>query len=1122
MRTRAPWFISLFLILLFSCRPERKESLKLFTIMDPSSTKIDFENRLTETEEFNMIDYLYFNNGGGVAAGDINNDGLIDLYFSASQESNRLYLNRGNLQFEDITEKAGVAGQGDWSTGVTLADVNGDGWLDIYLCQLGDYHGMEGRNQLFINQKDLTFRDAAAEYGLDFEGFSTQSAFFDYDLDGDLDMYLLNHSVHTTRSYGGAELRQESDPRAGDRLYRNDLSSGNNVFTDVTAEAGIYSSQIGYGLGVAVSDLNNDGFPDLYISNDFHENDYLFINQGDGTFREQLRMMVRHTSRSSMGNDVADMNNDGYTDVVVLDMLPDEEKIRQQSGGEDEMEIFRIKLEYGYYHQYVRNTLQLNLGGELFSEIGRLAGIHATDWSWSPLLVDLDMDGWKDLFISNGIFRRANDLDYVQFLTGGNRYFPQRDNSGVPDRVLYEKMPLQPDVNYMFRNNGNLTFSDSSAAWSSAPPSFSNGSAYADLDNDGDPDLVTNNINGPAFIYRNNAEALLPRHFLKVKLEGSGMNRFGTGARVNIYQQGKVQVAEQYTTRGFFSSSSPELLFGLGNDPAIDSVVVRWAGGACQVLGQVAHDRELVVLQENAIREKADQRESAAEGNSTSSSPFFVHDSLPGLEYLHVEDDFRDTDRELLIPHNLSMEGPAVAVADVNGDGREDLFIGGSAGQPARLFLQLQGGSFREISNEVFTHDRYTEDVDALFFDADGDGDPDLYMVRGGNEAESGNPLLADRLLINNGKGTFSRSMAGAIPYMAQNGSCARAADLDGDGDLDLFVGSRSVPGIYGMTPPSTLLVNDGNGRFRVASDAPAELIQAGMVTDAVWADLDGDGDADLAVVGEWMNISLFFNENGVLKPAGKQAGMENTSGWWNGVKAADVDLDGDMDLVAGNLGLNSLLKASPEEPVELYLNDFDRNGTPDPVLCAYRNGTSYPVATLDELIRQMPGLRDRYPAYDDFGARTAAKIFGEKNLEEAIRRRVVKFESCLILNNGDGSFRLEALPPEAQFSPIRDLLITDLDQDSWPDLVIAGNSDAPRPSIGRYDASYGLCLMGSGDGWFTPLMPGNSGLVTSGDTRKIRLLRVGDSCYVTALSNSGKIMLFRQLVDPDTHPADQ
>jgi len=551
--------ILLVLLMVFSCKHGEQEKESLFSLLSPSATHVDFINQLTETEQFNIIEYLYFNNGGGIAAGDINNDGLADLYFTSNQKTNKLYLNRGDLIFEDITDAAGTAGKGDWKTGVTMADVNGDGFLDIYVCQVGNYKGLQGRNQLFINQGDMTFKEEAHEYGLDFQGFSTQAAFFDYDSDGDLDMYLLNHSVHTSRSYGSAEIRLGQDTRAGDRLYRNEVAEGRCIFRDITGQAGIYSSPIGYGLGVNICDINNDGLPDIYISNDFHENDYLYINNGNGTFSERLTEMLAHTSRSSMGNDVGDINNDGLLDVMVLDMLPDEQKILKQSGGEDDYELFELKLKYGYYHQFVRNTLHLNLGGGMFSEIGRLAGIYATDWSWSPLFCDVDNDGWKDLFITNGIYRRANDLDYIQFLTGGDRYFPARDNSGVPDKVLYEKMPLQPDVNHIFKNNGDLTFSDMAGAWGFNTRSYSNGSTYADLDNDGDLDLIVNNINDPSFVYRNNAETQLNNHYLSVVLKGEGLNTRGVGARVTLYCNGQKLVVEQFATRGFMSATSDVL-----------------------------------------------------------------------------------------------------------------------------------------------------------------------------------------------------------------------------------------------------------------------------------------------------------------------------------------------------------------------------------------------------------------------------------------------------------------------------------------------------------------------------------------------------------------------------------
>ncbi|MBE9509968.1 MAG: VCBS repeat-containing protein [Bacteroidetes bacterium] len=1098
-------FFLLVLLLVFSCKPEEKERDYLFTLLSPSTTNVDFINQLTETEQFNIIEYLYFNNGAGVAAGDVNNDGLIDLYFTSSQETNKLYINKGNLRFEDITDRAGVAGKGDWTTGVTMADVNGDGFLDIYVCQVGNYKSLQGRNQLFINQGDLTFKEEAHDYGLDFQGFSTQAAFFDYDMDGDLDMYLLNHSVHTFRSYGGAALRFGDDARAGDRLYRNDEAEGGRVFHDITRLAGIYSSQIGYGLGVNICDINNDGFPDIYISNDFHENDYLYINNGNGTFSERLTEMLAHTSRSSMGNDVGDINNDGLLDVLVLDMLPDEEKILKQSGGEDDYELFQIKLIYGYYHQFVRNTLQLNLGGGLFSEIGRLAGIYATDWSWSPLFCDVDNDGWKDLFITNGIYRRANDLDYVKFLTGGNRYFPTRDNSGVPNRVLYEKMPLYPNVNYIYKNNGDLTFSNMAKTWGFDTRSYSNGSTYADLDNDGDLDLIVNNINGSAFIYRNNAATQLNNHYLSVVLKGKGLNTRAVGTRVTLFCNGQKIVSEQFATRGFMSATSDVLHFGLGPTNGIDSLVVRWPDRSEQMFYDVPVDQVITLEMKKAGKPVAGKKQ------EKKNVKLFSRLRIPGLEYRHKEDAYVDINRERLIPHNLSAEGPALAVGDVNGDGLEDLFVGGAKGQAAMLFTQQNDGTFRPLHVPLFIKDSITEDVDAALFDADGDGDFDLYIVRGGNEVPVKDSLLADRLLINNGKGVFNKCEKGSLPFMAYNGSCVRPADFDGDGDLDLFVGSRSVPGAYGLSPDQFLLENDGNGIFKDVTDhRMKELKDAGMVTDARWMDYDQDGDPDLVLVGEWMKVCIFRNDEGHFTDITSPTGLDETSGWWNCIQVADVDRDGDLDLIGGNLGLNSLLKASKQEPVEMYVNDFDNNGSLDQVICSYHNGISYPMASLDELARQIAGLKKKYPNYSDFGGKTAKDIFGKEKLDQSIIRRAVLFESCLFLNNGDGTFEINELPKIAQFSPVRDIFVHDFDLDGKSDLVLAGNNYSVRPSVGRYDASYGWCLLGETGHGFSALMPVESGLSINGDARRIHPIEVLGKHFLVAVANDGNLQIFQ------------
>ncbi len=1095
-------YIFLILSVAFACK--RKQGNTLFTSLPPSSTGIDFENQLTEAEDFNIIEYLYFNNGAGVAAGDINNDGLIDLYFSANQLENKLYLNKGSLKFEDITTTSGTEGTGDWSTGVAMADVNGDGLVDIHVCNVGDYKGLGGHNQLFINQGDLTFKEESAKYGLDFIGFSTQVAFFDYDLDGDLDMYLLNHSVHSSRSYGMSDLRMEEDLRAGDRLYRNDASESGRFFHEVSAEAGIYRSHIGYGLGVNTSDINNDGYPDIYISNDFHENDYLYINNGDGTFSEQLTSMIAHTSRSSMGNDVADMNNDGLADIMVLDMLPDDQQILKQSGTEDELELFRMKLQYGYAPQYVHNTLQLNLGNGQFSEIGRLAGVHSTDWSWSALFCDVDNDGWKDLFITSGIYRRPNDLDYVKFLTGGNRYSPTKNLDSISNRTLFEHMPLQADINHLFKNNGDFTFTPMETQWGLDKPDYSNGSTYADLDNDGDMELIVNNINGPASVYRNNADHILDRHFLRIELKGSELNRNGIGARVSIYAGGQQQMAQLSGTRGFMSSTLDHLHFGLGSDTLVDSLTVCWPG----------------LLEQKLINVKVDQtiqldisKASTAVLNTEPGTPetIFSSVSVPGLEFRHRENDWEDIDREALIPANLSAEGPALAVGDVNGDGLKDVFVGGATDQVSQLFIQLPGAKYTALAAPVLLADRYTEDVDAAFFDADGDGDQDLYLVRGGSEEFAGSPLLNDRLLLNDGQGNFEHSPPGSIPLLMQNGSCVRPADFDGDGDMDLFLGTRSIPGAYGISPEQFLLENDGSGRFTpLPPERLGTLHKAGMVTDACWVDQDQDGDPDLVVVGTWMNISIFENDHGAFTDITSASGLGETAGWWNCIGIADLDMDGDLDLVAGNHGLNSMLKASVQEPVELWLNDFDNNGIPDPIISSYHDGSSYPIASLDELKRQIIGVDQIYPSYASYGGQTVTDIFGEELLAKSLKKQATQFESAIFINKGDGTYETKPLSREAQFSPIRDFLVGDFDKDGIPDLLLAGNNYSTRPSLGRQDASFGWLMLGNNSFEYETLWPAESGFSLAGDMRKMHLIEIEEEAFILTLPNNGTIQLFK------------
>lgn len=1092
-------FFLLLVIWAISCNPGARKDGKLFTWLSPSFTHVDFANQLTETEDMNMIEYLYFNNGGGVAAGDINNDGLTDLYFTSNQLPNKLFLNRGKLVFEDITLSAGVAGSGSWKTGVTMADVNGDNLLDIYVCQVGNYRTLTGKNQLFINQGNLTFKEEAKEYGIDFQGFSTQAAFFDFDKDGDLDMYLLNHSVHTARSYGDVSLRYERDSLAGDRLYRNDELNGRRVFNEVTKEAGIYSSQIGYGLGINVSDINNDGFPDIYISNDFHENDYLYINNGNGSFSEKLTEEIEHTSRSSMGNDVGDINNDGLLDVFVLDMLPEDMKTRQMSGGEDDMELFDLKLKYGYHDQFVRNTLQLNLGGGKFSEIGRLAGIYATDWSWSPLICDLDNDGWKDLFITNGIFRRANDLDYVKFLTGGNRYNPVKDNRNVSDKELYEKMPLHSNTSYLYKNNRDLTFSNMAGEWGIDRKSFSNGSTYADLDNDGDLDLVVNNINEQAFIYENNSEKQKDNHFLSVSLKGNKLNPKGIGARVTIYSDGQQQVTEQFPVRGFLSSTSEVLHFGLGSSVTIDSLLVRWPDFSKQTIKNIQGDRLIKLDKKDATNQiLPNLKESEAK-------KLFIPVQIDGLSYNHKEDGYSDFYRERLIPHSLSQEGPALAVGDVNGNGLEDLFVGGASGQASMIFVQQTKGDFKPLNKSDFSDDILADKVDAAFFDADNDRDLDLIVVHGGNEFSVGDNRLSAQLWINDGKGRFKDAVPGSLPFTANNSSCIRPCDFDRDGDVDLFIGSRSVPGAYGWSPNQLLLENDGTGHFKdITSVSAAEIQNIGMVTDASWMDYDKDGDKDLVIAGEWMNVSIFRNDHGKFTDVTQSAGLNDTSGWWNCLETLDIDGDGDLDIVAGNLGLNSMLKASGKEPVEMFLNDFDNNGSPDQVISSYQNGVSYPIATFDELVSQMPDLKRRYPNHSDFAGKTVAELLGNEKIGKSVVKKAILFESCLFENNGNGTFSIKKLPMSAQFSPINDLLSWDFNTDGTPDLLLVGNNYQVRPSLGRQDASFGWCLTGKKSHGFETLTPVQSGFEVNGASRKIVGIKIaGKQHFVVGINNS-------------------
>lgn len=1085
----------------FGCDSE--DSSKRFQLISSEQSGIDFSNDLQETADFNFLNYLYFYDGGGVSIGDINNDGLSDLYFTANMLPNRLYLNQGNFEFLDITPKAfgaGVSGDGDWTSGTTMADVNGDGLLDIYISNV-NYLSKKGHNQLFINNGDSTFTEQAAEYGLDFKGYSKHASFFDYDNDGDLDLYLLNHAIHSEKTYTRAENRTRIDSLAGDRLYKNN----NGRFIDVSQEAGIYSSPMGYGLAVTVSDINTDGCPDIYVSNDFHENDYLYRNNCDGTFNEVLEEATGHTSRASMGNDIADINNDLRPDVFVLDMLPYEENILKTSSSIESYKVFKIQRNMGYHPQYNRNTLQLNLGSDqngnlLFSEIGQYAGVHATDWSWASLLLDINNNGLKDLVITNGIYRRPNDLGYLARVGSDNVQESLNRGINSENMSLVEMMPHVKIPNFVFSNNGDLTFSKMNSRWGLSEAGYSSGMAYADLDNDGDLDLVINNVDSPASVYRNMTRERNEGNYLKIKLQGKGENSFGVGSKILVWNNEHSQIYEQILTRGFLSSVEPDIIVGLDTLKTADSLTVVWPDKSYQTLKEVQTNQTLTIDQQDASgRFSFDD----LSGANYSETYFMDVTGEEDITFRHQEDSFTDFDRQILMPHMLSSEGPRIATGDVNGDGLDDFYIGGAKYQSGNLFVQQKDGSFTKTNDLTFRLDAQYEDIDAQFFDANGDGAPDLYVVSGGNEYSSGYGGLEDRIYFNDGEGNFAR-IYNALPQIFENGSTVAAADYNGDGDTDLFIGNRSVPQQYGVTPRSYLLENTGKGHFRevTARDAP-DLADVGMVTDAVWEDVNGNGYSDLIVVGEWMPITILENGGGKLKRS-TAPGLKATDGWWNRLKSGDFDGDGDTDFIAGNVGLNTFFQATEDQPLVMYLKDFNEDGKLDPVIGYTKKDGEYPVAVRDELLLPFKFLRSKFPAYRDYAGSTIQDIFGN-NLDGAEKKEIYMMQSVLLDNSGDGNLRVEPLPDKAQFAPIYAIEADDFNSDGNLDLLVAGNFYPVKPAVGgRYDASYGWFLKGNGDGNFTAVEPEKSGFIIRGQARDIGIISKSDSTslILTAINN--------------------
>ena len=1106
------------LFLLFSCSEKKSPNIQidnLFTLLPNDYTGLKFENRLADEMNFNVFKYRNYYNGGGVAIGDVNNDGLPDVYMVANHQPNKLFLNQGGLRFDDVTRQAGVAGTHNWSTGVCLVDVNGDGLLDIYVCNSGNIKGDNRANELFLNQGNKKngvprFTEAAAEYGIDDTGFSTHAAFFDYDRDGDLDLYVLNNAFRAMSSFDlSRNLRHERDASGGgDRLYRNDPStSSGRRFVDVSEEAGIYGSVIAFGLGVSVSDINNDGWLDIYVANDFFERDYLYLNNRDGTFTEKLEEMIRHVSLSSMGCDIADLNNDGWMDICTTDMLPEDDTRLKTTFTFDTFDFNEKKIEWGYYHQLSQNALQLNNGFDSkhqvsFSEIGLLAGVAETDWSWGAIVLDLNNDGLKDIFVSNGIFRDVTDQDYMAYLMQKENIQKILRGDRIDFPELIERIPSTKLRNYAFRNNGDLTFSNQAEAWGLDTLSFSNGVAYGDLDGDGDNDLVINNVNQPAFVFRNETDSLTDNHYLKVKLVGEGMNAFAIGAKVTLKCANRESfVLEQIPMRGFQSSVDYVLTFGLGEHILVDTLIVDWPDGTHGVMANIVAD-QMVTLYQRETTPRSKPVLSEAEGllaprssNQTDAVFRDITETFP-LHYRHVENEFDDFQREPLMPHKLSTQGPKIAKGDVNGDGLEDLYIGGAKGSAGKLLLQTKSGTFESANERLFQKAQISEDMGVAFFDADGDQDLDLYVVSGGNEYSTRAPALLDRLYINNGKGGFTQSTT-ALPKFYASGSCVKPGDFDGDGDLDLFVGSRSIPWKYGLTPTSYLLENDGKGNFSIVTEKVAPgLAKAGMVTDAEWFDYDKDDDLDLVVVGEWMPITLFQNTGNSLVNVTDQVGLQKTNGWWNCVVVDDLNEDGYVDLVAGNLGLNSKIQASATQPAAIYISDFDNNGLFEQILCYYKQGESYPLLLRQDLVKRLPYLREKFPTHADYAGKQITEILTEAQLSKAIEKRAYTFETTVFWGNKNGNFLEQPLPTEAQFSPVYAILVKDFDFDGSKDLLLAGNFYGLSPQLGRYDASYGLLLslqkgangLTQTDGFysagFTSAAIRNSGLSLTGQVR--------------------------------------
>lgn len=1087
---------SLLMILLAACGREQPQ---VFQRLSPDRTGINFSNRIEEDEVHNVYNYMNIYTGAGVATGDINNDGLADIYFSGNMVTGRLYLNQGNLEFQDITETSGIA-NGHWGTGAAMVDINQDGWLDIYVCVSGSATGKARANLLYINNGDNTFSEKATEYGIADERQSMHASFFDYDKDGDLDLFLIINAASYAYQVNVPQKRRLNGEAANtDALYRN---NGDNTFSDVSREAGILVE--GYSLGLAISDINNDGWPDIYISNDFIGNDVLYINNHNGTFTDKASEYLKHTSYAGMGNDVADINNDGLVDIMVLDMRPEDNKRQKLIISSTGYDKFQLMLRNGYAAQYTRNTLQLNRGSGVFSEIGFLAGVSSTDWSWSALFADYDNDRDRDLFVTNGFLRDLGNLDFINYQNIYDTPIGTAE-AKIKNKLASIQSLEQADLkDYLYENTGSIRFVNRSDSWGIDKTGFSKGAAYVDLDNDGDLELIVNNVNDAAHVYENRSDKLFNRNFLRIKPVGTKGNRDGIGATIKIRCDGQLQFYEHFLSRGYESTTDPLIHFGLGAMTVIDTLEIIWPDGSYQLLKNLQVNQLLTLKHSDASENRAGQERKEPQ-------PLFREVSRElAIQYQHQENDYVDFKLQPILPHMHSRGGPGIAVGDVNGDGSEDFYTGGAAGYHGQIFLQQPEGYFRPGK---LLGDSIYEDMGVLFFDADNDNDLDLYVVSGGSAQPKGSPNYQDRLYLNNGQGIFTRS-ENMLPEITTSGSGVVAADYDRDGDLDLFVGGRIIPGEYPMPPRSYLLRNDwqpgGVGKFTDVTAMHPELERPGLVTSALWTDYDNDGWVDLLVTGEFMPLRFFHNEEGKLLERSEDTGLSHTSGWWNTLLGADFDNDGDIDYVAGNLGLNSRFKASAKEPLCIYANDYEKNGRIDPVMCYFIQGENYLAHSRDEIIQQIYAMRARFKTYEAYAEATFERSFLPSELAGAYVVRSEWFESSYIENLGQGRFKLHALPMEAQLSPVYGIVSNDYDGDGNPDVLLAGNSYATEVSGGRYDASAGLYLKGDGQGGWKPLKISQSGIIADGDVKSLAGIRKSNRGeIVLAGSNAGRLKAF-------------